>query len=205
MKLKYLLIGLASAAVGMQADASDKKTEPKKAQSEVKAEVKSLPPSHTQAASMREIMGRITNGSRVSGPEELFKMINGQTQTTDRELPVPAAITEANEKGLCIMCYHEGSETVVASTDPALLGKPASDFKTAEGKIVRDLAIEELRKNESDEAIFTYVVQPKGDEPLVDGKPVTHGRIIVAKGRKSFPFSSDKKFLCTADAKKSAG
>jgi hypothetical protein len=202
MKLRYLLIGLALTTVGLHADVADKKNAPK---IEAKSDAKSLSVSDTQVTYMREIMERIVHGGKVSGLEELFKIINGQTQTTDRELPVQAAITEATEKDLRIMCYQEGSETVVASTDPSLLGKPASDFKTAEGKVVRDLAIEELRKSENSEAIFTYVVQPKGDEPLVNGKPVTRGRIIVAKGRQAFPFLSDKRFLCTAGAKISAG
>ncbi len=202
MKLKYLLIGMALTMAGAEA-AEAKKSAPakKKAKTEAKAEVKSLPVSDTQVASMREIMGRIVHGGKVSGPEELFKIINGQTQTTDRELPVPAAVTNAIENGLRIVCYQEGKDTVVASTDPSLLDKAASDFKTDEGKVVRDVAIEELRKSKKDEAIFTYVVQPTGDEPLVNGKPVTHGRVVVAEGRKAFPFDSEKKFLCTAAAK----
>ena len=201
MKLKYLLIGLALAGVGAHAAATDSKKPAPKEKSKVEAEAKSLSVSITQVNNMRDIMERIAHGNEVSSPEELFKIINGQTQTTGRELPVPAAVTNANENGLRIVCYQEESNVVVASTDPALLGKPASDFKTADGEVVRDVAIRKLRESGTDEVIFTYVVQPKGDEPLVNGKPVTHGRVVIAEGRKAFPFKSDKKFLCTAAAK----
>jgi hypothetical protein len=126
-------------------------------------------------------------------------MINGQTQTTDRELPAQGAITAATEKGMRIVCYQEGSEIVVASSDPTLLGKPISDFKTDEGKAVRDLAIEEIGKNkeEKDPAIFTYKEKSSGTESLVNGKPVAHNRVVIAYGRKAFKFNSDKKLICT--------
>lgn len=194
MKLKYLLVGLALTTVGLNAAATDSKkpTSGKKATTE-----ETLPVSDTQVDNMRDIMRRVVHGGGVSGPAELFKIISGQSQTTDRELPVPAAVTNAIENGMRIVCYEEGNETVVASTDPALLGKPASDFKTANGEVVRDVAIRKLRESGTDEAIFTYVVHPKGDGPVVNGKTVTHGRVVVAEGRKAFPFHSEKKFLCT--------
>lgn len=214
MKLKYLLTSLILYALtGCADNVSSLKeeankggvTEKKKAASEKKTskatEEKSLIVSDTQVDNMRDIMRRVVHGGKVSGPEELFKIINGQTQTTDRELPVPAAVTNAIESGLRIVCYQEGSDAVVASTDSALLGKSASDFRTSDGEIVRDVAIRKLRESGTDEVIFTYVVHPKDDGPLVNGKTVTHGRVVVAEGRRAFPFHSEKKFLCTAAAK----
>jgi len=138
---------------------------------------------------------RNTQGS-VSGPEELFKIINGEMQTTTRELPLQSTVTEAVAKGYRITCYQEGSDTVVASTNPALLGKPISDFKTSEGESVRDRAIAEIRKNgKDDKAMFTYT---QSDSSLVvDGKPVGQRHIVAVAGRKAFKgFNSEKKFLC---------
>lgn len=214
MKLKYLLASLIlytlagcvenvnslKEGTNKNSEAGKKKAAPEKKASKA-TEEKSLIVSDTQVENMRDIMRRIVHGGRVSGPEELFKIINGQTQTTDRELPVPAAVTNAIESGLRIVCYQEGSDDVIASTDPALLGKPASDFRTADGEIVRDVAIRKIRESGSDEVIFTYVVHPKDDGPLVNGKAVTHGRVVIAEGRRAFPFHSEKKFLCTAAAK----
>ena len=87
---------------------------------------------------------------------------------------------------------------VVASSDPTLLGKPVSDFKTDEGKIIRDEAIEKIRNGKTGSATFTYREQTKDGDQLVNGKPVAHSRVVVAYGRKAFTkFQSDKKFLCT--------
>ena len=100
------------------------------------------------------------------------------------------------------MCYEEGKDTVVASTDPTLLGKPVSDFRTNTDEVVRDTAIEKIRNSGKDRATFTYTDKPKADGPIVDGKGVSEGRIVEAAGRNAFPnFRSEKKFLCTVGAK----
>lgn len=188
MKLGFLLVGLILTII--EVHAKDTSSKPAK-----KSDA-AVPVSGVQVDRMHGIMDKIAN-SDVSSPEELFKIINGQIQTTGRELPVPGAVTEAVENKFRIMCYQEGKEAVVASTDPTLLDKPASDFKTEEGKSIRDLAIEKIGKG--DEASFTYKESQSG--PMVDGKAISRGRVAFVKGRTAFKrFDSDKKFLCEISA-----
>ncbi len=194
-----MLIGLALTVAGVYAAAAESK--------KTATEEKSPPVSDVQVGEMKNIMDQITNCKQngPSSPEELFKIISGEIQTTTRELPVQGAVTEANAKGYRIVCYQEGSETVVASTDPTLLGKHVADIKTSEGEPVRDRAVKELKKSSTDEAVFTYNAQQNTDALPVDGKVPSHTRVVLAAGRnafKSFP-RAEKKFLCTigADAK----
>jgi hypothetical protein len=187
MKLKLLLIGLALCTTAATA----------KTLAKVTAQEKAPVVSDVQVKEMHRIMNVITKGN-LSGPEELFKIINGQIQTTERELPVPGAVTEATEKGYRIICYQEGNDNIVAATDPTLINTPASDHKANDNQVVRDKAIEELKRSKSDEAAFTYVVKQNTETLMVNGKPTTHNRVVVAKGRNSFDFPrSEKKFLCT--------
>ncbi len=195
MKSKILLIslGLSIASANAAAAKHEKSVKPT---AEIAAPAPNV--SDAQVNAMQEVMARIVQADNVSGPEELFKIINGQTQTVTRELAVQGAVTEATAKGMRIVCYQEGDETVVASSDPTLLGKPVSDFKTDEGKIIRDEAIEQIRNGKTGSATFTYREQTKDGDQLVNGKPVAHSRVVVAYGRKAFTkFQSDKKFLCT--------
>jgi hypothetical protein len=208
MKLKLLSIALAFCLAGCVENANKQeisKTEKKplvveKPVAAAKATVtkeKAPAVSDVQVKEMHRIMNVITKGN-LSGPEELFKIISGQTQTTERELPVPGAVTEAIEKGYRIICYQEGNDNIVAATDPTLIGTPASDHKANDNQVVRNKAIEELKRSKSDEAAFTYVVKKNTETLMVNGKPTTHNRVVVAKGRNSFDFTrSQKKFLCT--------
>lgn len=193
MKLKSILLAL---ILPIAATAYAEKTQKPTASKVSSEEVKTL----------QSIVDELTNHSntQVNSPEELFKVINGQIQTTDRELPIQATVTKAIENKLGITCYQEGSETVVASTDPTSLGKPVSDFKASEDKSIRDRAIEEIRKNGiDDKAIFTYTTQPEAGVLPVDGKQIGQSRVVVAAGRKAFKgFNSEKKFLCTVAAAK---
>jgi len=192
MKLKFLLINLALSIITVSAAHT---TDSKKATSP------SLAVNATQASDMDKIVDGLVSAN-VSGPEELFKIISGKTQTTDRELPLQATVREAAAQKLRIMCYEEGKDTVVASTDPTLLGKPVSDFRTSTDEVVRDKAIEEIRNSGKDRATFTYTEKPKADSPIVDGKGITEGRVVAAAGRNAFDkFRSEKKFLCTVGAK----
>ncbi len=192
MKIKLLLISLTLSVATLSAahTASDKKTTSP-----------SLAVNATQASDINKIVDGLVS-AKVSGPEELFKIISGETQTTDRELPLQATVREAATQKMRIMCYEEGSDTVVASTDPTSLGKPVSDFRTNTDEIVRDKAISEIKKNGKERATFTYTDKPKADGPIVDGKGVSEGRIVEAAGRNAFTnFHSEKKFLCTVGAK----
>ncbi len=192
MKLKFLLINLALSLTTVSAEHT---TDSNKAASPA------LAVNATQASDMDKIVDGLVS-AKVSGPEELFKIISGETQTTDRELPLQATVREAAAQKMRIMCYEEGSDTVVASTDPTLLGKPVADFKTNTGEIVRDKAIAEIRKSGGETATFTYTDQPKADGPIVDGKSISEGRIVAAAGRNAFTnFQAKKKFLCTVGAK----
>ena len=192
MKLKSLLISLALSVATLSAahTAGDKK-----------AASPSLAVNATQASDINKIVDGLVS-AKVSGPEELFKIISGETQTTDRELPLQATVREAAAQKMRIMCYEEGKDTVVASTDPTLLGKPVSDFRTSTDEVVRDKAIAEIKKNGKERATFTYTDKPKADGPIVDGKGISEGRIVEAAGRNAFTnFHSEKKFLCTVGAK----
>lgn len=192
MKLKSLLISLTLSVATLSAAhaASDKKTASP-----------SLAVNATQASDINKIVDGLVS-AKVSGPEELFKIISGETQTTDRELPLQATVREAAAQKMRIMCYEEGKDTVVASTDPTLLGKPVSDFRTSTDEVVRDKAIAEIKKNGKERATFTYTDKPKADGPIVDGKGISEGRIVEAAGRNAFTnFHSEKKFLCTVGAK----
>jgi len=195
MKLKSLLISLALSVATLSAahTASDQKTASP-----------SLAVNATQASDINKIVDGLVS-AKVSGPEELFKIISGETQTTDRELPLQATVREAAAQKMRIMCYEEGKDTVVASTDPTLLGKPVSDFRTSTDEVVRDKAIKaiaEIKKNGKERATFTYTDKPKADGPIVDGEVVSEGRIVEAAGRNAFTnFHSEKKFLCTVGAK----
>ncbi len=193
MKSKILLISLALSVITVYAG-SAKNITPSK----------SLPVNAKQVKELQNIINELTDTSNTEGsvnsPEELFKIISSEIQTTNRELPLQGTVTRAVAEGYRITCYQEGSDTVVASTDPTLLGKPASDFKTNEGESVRDRAIAEIRKNgQNDKATFTYT-QSEGSS-MVDGKPIGQGRIVSVAGRKAFKgFNSEKKFLCTVAA-----
>lgn len=133
----------------------------------------------------------------VSGPEELFKYISGETQTNDRETPIVGAINAAKAHGLRIVCYIEGNETIVAASNPELIGKPVSDFKTAEGMVVRDKSVEELKKTPK-QATFTYTRKGQMDGAAA----VVENRVVVAIGREAFDSmkNSEKKFLITISA-----
>ncbi len=189
MKLKLLLIGLVCCATAVNAE-------------------KAPDVSSSQVDAMQQIMQKITDcqENAPGSPEELFKIISGATKTTTRELPVQGAVTEALAKGYRIACYHEGSEEVVASTDPTILGKSVRDIKTSDGRLVRDLAVEELKKSANDKAVFTYITPPKVDAIPVNGKLPTSTRVVFVAGRKAFKaFQSDKKFLCTIGAEAAGG
>lgn len=202
MKIKLWLISLMSvtafATTGSQAPISSAGENHTK---EAKTAHKSLSVTSEQAKTLDSIINELTNttNTEVSSPEELFKVINGETQTNSRELPLQGTTTRAVSQGYQITCYQEGNETVVASTDPTLLGQPVSNFKTSDGKSVRDRAIEEIRTHgRDDKATFTYT-QENG--PIVDGHKIEQGRIVAAAGRKAFKgFNSEKKFLCTVAA-----
>lgn len=201
MKLKLLLISLLSVSA-FAGEVSQPSAAPK-AHHAKKAAPATLSIKSAQAEALKKIISDLTNTANaegsISSPEELFKAINGETQTNSRELPIQAAITSANAQKMRITCYEEGTETVVASTDPTLLGKPVSEFQTSEGKSVRDRAIEEIKTHgENDVAVFTYV---QSGGPVVDGKAMGQGRAVAAAGRKAFKgFNSEKKFLCTVAA-----
>jgi predicted extracellular nuclease len=199
MKLKFLLISLALSVATVNAGATKKTVQAASTEKTSKSETTSPAVSDHQVESMRRIMEEIVHAHNVNSPEELFKMIDGQTQTTDREQPAQGAITAATEERMRIICYQEGSDVVVASSDPTLISKPVTDFKTEEGITVRDLAIQQIAQNKSekDPAIFTYKEKSSGNEPLVNGKPVVHPRVVIAYGRKAFNFNSEKKLICT--------
>jgi len=207
MKLKLWLLGLTlSTATAISAGTTSTHETPAHhagKSEKVESSQHSLAVNPDQAKALQNIADALTETSNsqgsVSGPEELFKIINGEMQTTTRELPLQSTVTEAVAKGYRITCYQEGSETVVASTDPALLGKPISDLKI-EGESVRDRAIAEIRKNgKDDKAMFTYT-QSDGSI-VVDGKPVGQRHIVAVAGRKAFKnFNSQKKFLCAVAA-----
>lgn len=201
MKLKLWAISLLS-VTAFAGEVSKAPSMPKAEHHAKKATATTLSIKAAQAEALEKIINEITNTANAEGsigsPEELFKAINGEFQTNSRELPIQAAITSANAQKMRLTCYEEGSETVVASTDPTLLGKPVSDFQTSEGKSVRDRAIEEIRAHGvDDKAIFTYI---QSGGPVVDGKSMGQGRAVAAAGRKAFKFNSAKKFLCTVAA-----
>ena len=188
MKLKLLLIGLVCCATAANAATAPA---PKAAQEKAAPVV-----SDTQVNAMKEIMGKITRGA-AGGPEELFKIINGNKQTTDREVALSpqSAVAEAAQKRYSIVCYEEGKEKIAASTDPVLLEKEVAYIKNSNGESVRDLAIKAIGSN--DEAVFTYTAQPDANAPMVNGKPLTHDVVAAAAGRNAFKdVKSEKKFLC---------
>lgn len=164
---------------------------------------KSAPISEAQFSSMRDIMHQITD-AKINAPgsvQELFNTINGATgqyqSNIGSESPVQGAVTGALQKGFHIVCFQEGDDKVLASTDPTLLGKLITEVKTSGGELVRDLAVNNLRASgDKDEAGFTYE-QSSNDGVLVDGKTVPGKRFIAyVVGRKVFKsFASDKKFL----------
>jgi len=217
MKLKLWLASLTPLALFVACTTSNTNTEstesikekniqtPKNTQNKKAKAVarKSLPIKADQAIALESIINDLTNTSNtegsISSPEEFFKVINGAIQTNSRELPLQAAVNRATAQKLRITCYQEGNDTVVASSDPTLLGKPVSNFKTNEGQSVRDRAIEEIRTHgKDDKATFTYV---EAGGPVVDGKAMGQGRAVAAAGRKAFKgFNSEKKFLCTVAA-----
>lgn len=187
MKMKLLLIGLAVSVATVVAAA------PKKAATKAVAQEKAAPTvKDTQVAEMQSITNGILAGAKgVSGPWEVFKVIDGQPQVeaAERETPLSGAVTLARAKGYTIVCYENSK--VVAATDPSLLGKDASEFKTSEGKNVLDLVVSNLQASKDDRAVFTFETP---GTTLVNGKPTSHSLVVDAVGRKAFPFplSADK-------------
>ncbi len=152
----------------------------------------------TKLSKMNDIINRIVKNEgaegSASGAPELFKIINGETQTTTKELPLQDAVTEATENKFRITCYDTEKKTIVASFDPTLLNKSASEIKTADGTSVLELAIKNL--NGGDKEGFTYLPNPSAKTPKVNGKKPTHGHLVVAKYSEAF----QKKFLFTIEA-----
>jgi len=164
---------------------------------------KSAPVSEAQFASIRDVMHQITSGTGANAPgsiQALFTIINGGAASPRQsdigmEFPVQAAITEALQKGFHIVCFQEGDDKIIASTDPTLLDTSIREFKTSSGELVRDLAVKNLKASANDEAGFTYE-QLSSEGVLVDGKPVPGKRFVAyVAGRKAFKFDSEKKFL----------
>lgn len=131
----------------------------------------------------------------VSGPQELFKLVNGEYRTTSREVPITGAINSIIAAKCSIVCYEEGSNEIVASTDPALLGKSVDNFKTIDGLTVRETAISELSKAKDHRAIFTYETSP--GKTIVNGEAVTQKVVVSAIGRRAFENlqGSEKRFI----------
>ena len=200
MNLKLLLIGL-SLCIIANADTDTKTAAAEahelshgKAAADEDKPVATAPAiSHDKALKIKDIIDKIT-GNTVNGPgspEQLFKTINGQNPTSDitnSDTPVQSAINAAVELGCTIVCYQDGIDNPVASTDQSLLRKNVTEIKTEKGKPVRDLAVEKLRESTSDKAKFTYTNEEKTNI------------YVSAVGRSSFKESfpdSQKKFLCT--------
>ena len=190
MKLKLLLIGLAlSVATVVAATKHAKAGAPKV------TEKAALAPTvkDTQVAEMQSITDGILAGAKsVSGPGEIFRFINGQEQINadERETTLSGAVTRAKAKGYTVICYE--NSIVVAATDPSLLGKNASEFKTSDGKTVLSLVIGNLQQaGKADRAVFTYETP---GTTLVNGKLSSHTLVVDAVGRNAFPFplSADK-------------
>lgn len=192
MNLKLLLIGLVVSVATVTAA-----TKPASVKEQAKAVV---PPTvkDTQVLEMKSITDAILAGAKgVSGPQVVFNMIKGMNQINaiERETPLSGAITSAIEKGYTIICYENSK--VVAATDPTLLGKDASEFKTTDGRTVLDLVVSNLQASgKDDRAFFTYETQ-SSDAPMVNGKRAAHTLVADAIGRNSFPFplSKDKYLL----------
>lgn len=195
-KISYVLAGLliGTAMVGdlyaekaakiKSATASDSKIEVKKSQMDA----------------LNMIAQELIDGAKVnaSGVEELFKYIDGAIQTTDRETPLLDAVNRAKEHKLRVVAYIEGNDTIVASSDPALIGKSVADFKTESGVVVRDKAIEELKKSKNGRVTFTYKSASEKDASVT----VVENRVVVAIGREAFENlkNSEKKFMITMGA-----
>lgn len=199
MNLKLLLIGLAVSVATVTA--ATKSEAPAQKKSPAKEQAKAVVPpavKDTQVLEMKTITDEIIEGAKsVSGPQVVFNMIKGMNQINaiERETPLSGAITRAVEKGYTIICYENSK--VVAATDPTLLGKDASEFKTTDGKIVLDLVVSNLQASgKDDRAFFTYETQ-SSDAPMVNGKRAAHTLVADAIGRNSFPFplSKDKYLL----------
>lgn len=210
MLLKSLLLSLVPLAIFTACTTdntiSEKSEDTKRETSKKVIRQKPLAVSAKQVRKVENIIDGLTNskntGGGISSPEELFKVINGEYQTTVRELPTQSTVTKAVSQGLLITCYQEGNKTIVASTDPTMIGQPISSFTTSDGEPVYSLAIEEIRKNnKSGAARATFTYTPSDKSPVVNGNPVKQGRVVAAAGRKAFKgFNSEKKFLCTVAA-----
>ena len=187
MKLILLLIGLALSVATVVAATKPAKTVTKSTE-------KAAPTvKDTQVTEMQSITDGILAGAKgVSGPWEVFKVIDGQPQVeaAERETPLSGAVTRAKAKGYTIICYENSK--VVAATDPSLLGKDASEFKTSDGKTVLELVVSNLRQaGKDDRAVFTYETP---GTTMVNGKLTSHTLVVDAVGRNAFPFprSADK-------------
>jgi hypothetical protein len=154
----------------------------------------------SQVAVMQAIADALLKGAEsLSGPEELFKVISGDFNQTaaERSTPILDAVRMANEGKYRIVCYKEGSDEIVASTDPLLIGKHADEYKTLSGKSVRNKAIEAVRASGKEQAVFTYALESKADV-MVNGEPIVQKRVVLAIGRKGFPFqNAELKFVVT--------
>lgn len=192
-KISYVLLaGVLSTTAFVSSLNAAKKSEAV-AQKEEKIEVKK-----SQMDKLQNVVRDLIDAAKtVSGPEELFKYISGETQTNDRETPIVGAVNAAKSHGLRIVCYIEGNENIAAASNPELIGKPVGDFKTAEGMVVRDKAVEELKKSPR-QATFTYARKSQMDGSAA----VVENRVVVAIGREAFDSmkNSEKKFLITVSA-----
>jgi hypothetical protein len=196
-KINFIIAGLLiSAAMIGDLYAAEKATNTKSAKNcDSKIEVKK-----SQMDTLNMVAQELIDGAKVnaSGVEELFKYINGAIQTNDRETPLLDAVNRAKEHKLRVVAYIEGNDTIIASSDPELIGKNIADFKTECGMVVRDKAIEELKKSTNGRATFTYKSNSKKDGAVT----VVENRVVTAVGREAFENlkNSDKKFLLTIAA-----
>lgn len=195
-KINFILAGLliGTAMVGDLYAGKDAKTESAK-NCDSKIEVKK-----SQMDTLNMVAQELIDGAKVnaSGVEELFKYINGSIQTTDRETPLLDAVNRAKEHKLRVVAYVEGNDTILASSDSSLIGKSVADFKTECGMVVRDKAIEELKKSKDGRATFTYKSSYAKDGSVT----VVANRVVAAIGREAFENlkNSEKKFMITIGA-----
>ncbi|MCX7344025.1 MAG: hypothetical protein NT128_07815 [Proteobacteria bacterium] len=188
MKLKLLLIGLALSVATVVAATKPAKT------GKAAVQEKAAPTVSKQQADKMERAANdiLAAASGKSGPEEVFKFVNGQKQTeaTDRSDQLSDAINSAVENGLKIVCYKESK--IVAATDSSLIGKEAGDFKTSDGRTVLDVVVDGLRKSPNDRALVTC--------EKVSGN-VSDKEAMYALGRNSFPFGKEEgKYLLMVSA-----
>lgn len=200
-KISYVLLAgvLSTTAFVGSLNAAKVKTNNKVAES-TKVVSEKFEVKKSQVAAMQAIADALVKGSEaLSGPEELFKIISGEfnTNAADRSTPILDAVRMANEGKYRIVCYKEGSDEIVASTDPLLIGKHADEYKTMAGISVRNKAIEEVRASGKEQSVFTYALQSKSDL-VVNREPIMQKRVVLAIGRKGFPFqNAEVKFVVT--------